>query len=85
MCRLKYNIVLFFEPGSSIWINKHFSLSEYFSGLKTFESTETTAKEPEELEAKPGGADEVKPEAQEEQKGKNKPVWIFFTIFDLSQ
>ncbi|XP_024658425.2 uncharacterized protein si:dkey-27h10.2 [Maylandia zebra] len=40
------------------------------NGLKTFESTETTAKEPEELEAKPGGADEVKPEAQEEQKAE---------------
>ena len=35
------------------------------SGLQTFESVETTSKEPEETD--------VKPEVQEEQKGKRKP------------
>lgn len=34
MCRLKYNIVLFFEPGSSIWINKHFSCLNIFQVWK---------------------------------------------------
>ncbi|CAI5680690.1 unnamed protein product [Oreochromis niloticus] len=40
------------------------------NGLKTFESTETTAKEPEEPDAKPEASDEAKPEAQEEQKAE---------------
>lgn len=38
----------------------------HVSGLQTFESVDTTTKEPQEPEAEP--------EVQEEQKGKNKPV-----------
>lgn len=64
------------------WRRRHINkkkvlIHKHFSGLQTFESTETTTKEPQEPEAKP--------EVQEEQKGKNKPFYCIVKSMELRE